>query len=290
VKPRFRTLAPSEVDGAFKGYLDVFEWLAAKGVRQWLRPLSREAFAERQAKGELFGYFVEEQLAAVVTIAFETSPYWLREAGSESRWWIKSLAVAPGFRHAGIGVRTLGECERHLLGCGARGPFLIVLMRIPPRLLLENRLLRGGPKRHHLSFRQHIPHGAHGEELARAGAGRGPRIRQGRRRVSRLGPTPMAGYSGTPLWKKLGYRDGTSARLDGGPKDYLPLLGLPRDVGVSWLDRSRQGIAFVHLFATSRAVLASKLASYRKAISADGVLWVSWPKKASGSKRTSPRT
>ncbi|MFY9923948.1 MAG: hypothetical protein WAK51_05655 [Opitutaceae bacterium] len=92
----------------------------------------------------------------------------------------------------------------------------------------------------------------------------------------------MAGYSGTPLWKKLGYRDGTSARLDGGPKDYLPLLGLPRDVGVSWLDRSRQGMAFVHLFATSRAVLASKLASYRKAISADGVLWVSWPKKASG--------
>jgi ribosomal protein S18 acetylase RimI-like enzyme len=124
VKPRFRTLAPSEVDGAFKGYLDVFEWLAAKGVRQWLRPLSREAFAERQAKGELFGYFVEEQLAAVVTIAFETSPYWLREAGSESRWWIKSLAVAPGFRHAGIGVRTLGECERHLLGCGARGAIL----------------------------------------------------------------------------------------------------------------------------------------------------------------------
>ncbi|HEY5078228.1 MAG TPA: hypothetical protein VII43_00210 [Opitutaceae bacterium] len=92
----------------------------------------------------------------------------------------------------------------------------------------------------------------------------------------------MAGYSGTPLWKKLGYKDGTPAHVDGAPAGYADLLGLPKDVKVAWAARPGRGIAFVHLFSTRAAALKAKLRSYRTSLAPDGVLWVSWPKKASG--------
>ena len=42
-----------------------------------------------------------------------------------------------------------------------------------------------------------------------------------------------AGYSGTPLWKKLGYRDGTSSYVAGARKDYVRMLQLPSDITVA---------------------------------------------------------
>src|SRR5215470_15760088 len=73
----------------------------------------------------------------------------------------------------------------------------------------------------------------------------------------------MAGYSGTPLWKKLGYKTGISAYVDGGPKNYRSLLALPADVRVTWLSRTKSDIDFVHLFAASASELKTKLKSYR---------------------------
>jgi hypothetical protein len=92
----------------------------------------------------------------------------------------------------------------------------------------------------------------------------------------------MAGYSGTPLWKKLGYGNGTAAYVDGAPDGYRTLLALPKDVGVAWLPRPRQGMRFVHLFATRASVLRSRLGAHRRRIAPDGVIWVSWPKGSSG--------
>ena len=92
----------------------------------------------------------------------------------------------------------------------------------------------------------------------------------------------MAGYSGTPLWKKLGYKTGMFAYVDRGPKNYRSLLALPGDLHVKWLTRLKSDIEFVHLFATSASLLKRKLESYRKKISPDGMIWVSWPKKSSG--------
>ena len=92
----------------------------------------------------------------------------------------------------------------------------------------------------------------------------------------------MAGYSGTPLWKKLGYETGMSAYIDGGPSNYTSLLVLPADVVVTWLRRAKSDVQFVHLFTTSASNLKRKLESYRKRIVPGGVIWVSWPKKSSG--------
>jgi hypothetical protein len=88
-----------------------------------------------------------------------------------------------------------------------------------------------------------------------------------------------AGYSGTPLAKKLGYRPGRRAHLDGAPAGYTGLLGgLPE--GVEFLPEPAGPLDLVHLFATSAAELKAKLARYRKLVADGGAVWVSWPKKA----------
>ncbi len=92
----------------------------------------------------------------------------------------------------------------------------------------------------------------------------------------------MAGFSGTPLWRKLGYKAGMAALVDGKPVYYLSLLDLPSEVEVTWLARPGRSMAFVHLFATAESELRIKLKGHRKGIAPDGVVWVSWPKKASG--------
>ena len=92
----------------------------------------------------------------------------------------------------------------------------------------------------------------------------------------------MAGYSGTPLWKKLGFKTGLRAYLDGAPNDYVQLLELSHDVKVIWLSQKESNMLFVHLFERNARALRTKLDSDRKKIAADGMIWVSWPKKSSG--------
>jgi hypothetical protein len=91
----------------------------------------------------------------------------------------------------------------------------------------------------------------------------------------------MAGYSGTPLWKKLGYAPGLRALAIGAPDGYEAMLGLPAGMGVSWLGRRATAMAFVHVFARRAAALKAELARLRREIAPAGVVWVSWPKKAS---------
>jgi hypothetical protein len=91
----------------------------------------------------------------------------------------------------------------------------------------------------------------------------------------------MAGYSGTPLWKKLGYKDGIVAYVEGAPDNYMANLRLPPDVSVTWNQQLNTGASFVHLFASSQSTLESKLKFLRKVIEPSGVVWVSWPKKTS---------
>ena len=91
----------------------------------------------------------------------------------------------------------------------------------------------------------------------------------------------MAGYSGTPLWKKLGYASGTRALTIGAPADYRKILVLPADKEVAWLKGPEKGMGFVHLFALRLATLTAELRRLRRTIAPNGVVWVSWPKKAS---------
>ena len=91
----------------------------------------------------------------------------------------------------------------------------------------------------------------------------------------------MAGYSSTPLAKKLGYKPGLTVRLHNAPGDYHALLALDARESVTWCKETVRGIQLVHAFAVSLAELKKLLVLYRKRIAPDGAVWISWPKKAS---------
>ncbi len=89
-----------------------------------------------------------------------------------------------------------------------------------------------------------------------------------------------AGYSGTPLAKKLGYKPSFRVYLDNAPDDYAELVA-PLPDYVQILDKPVADLDMIHLFTDSAKHLAAKLKRYLKKIKPAGVIWVSWPKKAS---------
>jgi hypothetical protein len=91
----------------------------------------------------------------------------------------------------------------------------------------------------------------------------------------------MAGYSGKTIVQKLGIQPGFRIFVDGAPTAYGDIVGeLPDEVTI--VSRPQAPLDIVHLFATEAAGLAGRLRKYRDAIAPDGMIWVSWPKKASG--------
>ena len=93
-------------------------------------------------------------------------------------------------------------------------------------------------------------------------------------------PPMAAGYSGTPLAKKLGFAPGKRVSALGAPANYEQLLApLPADI--EFQSRVTKTTDLVHLFTTSRADLAKKLVAWRKLLAPEAVIWISWPKKQS---------
>jgi len=88
-----------------------------------------------------------------------------------------------------------------------------------------------------------------------------------------------AGYSGTPLAKKLGIKDGLVMAVVNAPKNYLELLK-PLPAGVKIIDEPKANADIVHFFTNSRDELARGLTKYIRSIKQDGAIWVSWYKKA----------
>ncbi|HEY7622005.1 MAG TPA: DUF3052 domain-containing protein, partial [Solirubrobacteraceae bacterium] len=88
-----------------------------------------------------------------------------------------------------------------------------------------------------------------------------------------------AGYSATPLERKLGFKAGMKAAFLDAPEELDGLLGDLDGVSVK---RSLRGRAdLVLCFVTARRELARRAARLRAAIAPDGMVWVCWPKRAS---------
>jgi hypothetical protein len=90
----------------------------------------------------------------------------------------------------------------------------------------------------------------------------------------------MAGYSKTPLVQKLGIKPGMKVAALSAPAGYRKLLA-PLPAAVSFTDKANSGANFVHLFVTERRTLEKELKRLRAILDDAGVLWISWPKKAS---------
>ena len=96
-----------------------------------------------------------------------------------------------------------------------------------------------------------------------------------------------SGYSGTPLPAKLGLKDGMIAAFIALPDDLNDLTEAARFSSVDrladWSDISgvHQKYDAVHAFTRQRAEIEDRLGDVEAAIKRDGMVWVSWPKKAS---------
>ncbi len=90
-----------------------------------------------------------------------------------------------------------------------------------------------------------------------------------------------AGYSGTPLAKKLGIKQGFKIRLVNPPANYYDLLSeLPGDVKELKDKKSKKD--FIHYFAANAAQLGKDIKQLRQEIEENGMIWVSWYKKSAG--------
>ena len=88
------------------------------------------------------------------------------------------------------------------------------------------------------------------------------------------------GYSGTPLSKKLGIKEGSRLLAIGSPSAYAAIVSdLP--AGVQLVSRAGATVDLAHVFSTRRADLEQRLRRLRAALRPDATIWVSWPKKAS---------
>lgn len=98
----------------------------------------------------------------------------------------------------------------------------------------------------------------------------------------------MAGYSGTPLPKKLGLKDGQRVAFIALPGTLADLREAASFVAVTELEfpgrtggRLPQGLDVIHAFFDSAKALQSALPAFKAAIAPAGMIWISWPKKAS---------
>ena len=88
-----------------------------------------------------------------------------------------------------------------------------------------------------------------------------------------------AGYSGTPLAKKLGIKEGFTVYTVNAPQNFATLIDpLPPDVTVT--EAGVKDVDLIHLFTNGREELQKTLSECRRLIKQDGSIWVSWYKKA----------
>lgn len=103
----------------------------------------------------------------------------------------------------------------------------------------------------------------------------------GRAAAGAIAASQSAGYSGTPLWKKLGVTDGQKTWRSKMPACVAAEIA-QGGVQPVLMKTPAAGLEMAHVFVTRRAELAEHLARLRPVLAPAGVIWVSWPKKTSG--------
>lgn len=89
-----------------------------------------------------------------------------------------------------------------------------------------------------------------------------------------------SGYSGTPLAKKLGFKDGFQVYLVNTPQHYFDLL--PNLPEINLIQNPQNESAdFVHLFCTTTPEFEEQSLKLKPSLKKDGMLWISWPKGSS---------
>ena len=91
-----------------------------------------------------------------------------------------------------------------------------------------------------------------------------------------------AGYSKTPLSKKLGIKEDFVIQVYNTPKEYLEFFHeFPDGVVFSNSKEVKESVDFIHIFATSEEELSKAFVQAKPSLKKTGTLWISWPKKSS---------
>jgi hypothetical protein len=90
----------------------------------------------------------------------------------------------------------------------------------------------------------------------------------------------MAGYSGTPLVKKLGVKPESTLFLLNAPDEYFDWVS-PLPQGVTVKSKLSGKVDFIHLFVTDFKIFKQAFVKSQKFLKDDGMMWISWPKKSS---------
>ena len=91
----------------------------------------------------------------------------------------------------------------------------------------------------------------------------------------------MAGYSGTPLAKKIGIKEGSRIALVNAPKDFqFEPKELPDNVVFE--KQSAKALDIILCFVTTERALARDFSKFAARLTSNGMIWIAWPKKSSG--------
>ena len=91
----------------------------------------------------------------------------------------------------------------------------------------------------------------------------------------------MAGYSGTPLAKKIGIKEGSRIALVNAPQDFQSELEELPD-NVQFIRPSAKSLDIILFFVLTEQTLAKDFSKLAARLTANGMIWIAWPKKSSG--------
>lgn len=120
----FRRLHDDELEIGYFIIVEMTEWLLNRGIRQWLQPFPPELYVERQDKGENYGLFVDDELAAVVSLIDTRPEYWAEHLPKTRFKWLATLASARKFKGHKLGELTMSESEQFLASEGLPAIYL----------------------------------------------------------------------------------------------------------------------------------------------------------------------
>ncbi|MGB5377206.1 DUF3052 domain-containing protein [Muriicola sp.] len=94
-----------------------------------------------------------------------------------------------------------------------------------------------------------------------------------------MGAKATSGYSGTPLAKKLGIKEGSAIRLVQPPETYFSYFQyFPEEI--RFVENNKEKVHFIHYFPKNVDTLQVELPALREQLVQDGMIWISWPKKS----------
>ena len=110
----FRQLSQNEGDLGYEIYSAAFNWLNTNGIRQWLVPLRRSDYEDRQEHEENYGSFIGDELAMIVSLTRRIPNEWADILSKKQIWWMQTLVTAQNFRGKNLGKFTIQMIQTYL--------------------------------------------------------------------------------------------------------------------------------------------------------------------------------